>query len=124
MKSIALSAFFVLAAASSGVAGDADAGKAVFRKCVACHTTDPVNRVGPSLAGIVGRPVASFPDYSYSSAMVAFGKGKVWDEALIADYLAAPRAMVPGTAMAFAGLKKPQDIADIIAFLKGASAAQ
>jgi cytochrome c len=94
MKSIALSAFFVLAAASSGV------------------------------AGIVGRPVASFPDYSYSSAMVAFGKGKVWDEALIADYLAAPRAMVPGTAMAFAGLKKPQDIADIIAFLKGASAAQ
>ena len=124
MKSIALSAFFVLAAASSGVAGDADAGKAVFRKCVACHTTDPVNRVGPSLAGIVGRPVASFPDYSYSSAMVAFGKGKVWDEALIGDYLAAPRAMVPGTAMAFAGLKKPQDIADIIAFLKGASAAQ
>ncbi len=124
MKSIVLTTFLVLAAASSGVAGDAEAGRAVFRKCAACHTTDPVNRVGPSLAGIVGRPVASFPDYSYSSAMFAFGNDRVWDEALLADYLAAPRAMVPGTAMAFAGLKRPQDIADIIAFLKGASAAQ
>ena len=99
--------------------GDAVAGKAVFRKCAPCHSTEPVNRVGPTLAGIVGRPVASIGDYGYSPAMRAFSDGgKVWNEALIAEYLLAPKAMVPGTRMSFAGLKKIEDIANLIAYLK------
>ncbi|CAN7304692.1 cytochrome c family protein [Pararhizobium sp. LjRoot235] len=100
--------------------GDAEAGAQVFRKCGACHTaSEPVNRVGPSLIGVVGRPVATFPGYSYSSAMKAFGAdGKVWDEAQLAEYLLSPKATVTGTKMSFPGLKKPQDIENVIAYLK------
>lgn len=100
--------------------GDVTAGAAVFRKCSACHTaTEPTNRVGPSLLGVVGRPVATAPNYSYSSAMKDFGAdGKLWDEARLSEYLLSPKAMVPGTKMTFAGLKKPADIADVVAYLK------
>ncbi|MFB2550598.1 c-type cytochrome [Ensifer soli] len=104
--------------APAGAAGDSAKGAAVFRTCGACHTaTEPVNRVGPSLQGIFGRPVGSVEGYRYSDAMTAFGAGKVWDEALLSQYLLAPRLTVPGTKMAFAGLKKPGDIADLIAYL-------
>lgn len=120
-----IAAALALAAASSHADGDAKAGAGVFKKCAACHTaTEPANRVGPSLMGIIGRPVATYPGYSYSDAMKAFGAGKVWDEATMAEYLPAPRADVPGTKMAFAGLKKPEDIADLIAYLKNPAAAQ
>ncbi|MFC3075328.1 c-type cytochrome [Shinella pollutisoli] len=99
--------------------GDAVAGKAVFRKCAACHTLERVNKVGPTLAGVVGRPVASVGDYGYSAAMTAFADGgKVWNEGLLAEYLMSPKAMVPGTRMTFVGLRRPQDIADLIAYLK------
>ncbi len=99
--------------------GDAIAGKAVFKKCMACHSTEPVTKVGPTLSGIIGRPVASIEDYNYSGAMRAFGEGgKQWNEGLIAEYLMAPKAMVPGTRMTFAGLKKIEDIANLIAYLK------
>jgi cytochrome c len=114
----ALAAFLCLAAPAHAE-GDAVAGKAVFRKCAPCHSTEPVNRVGPTLSGVVGRPAASVADYNYSPAMTAFADGgKVWSEALIAEYLMAPKAMVPGTRMTFAGLKKIEDIANLIAYLK------
>ncbi len=108
---------------SSGTAladGDAKAGGMVFKKCAACHTaTEPVNKVGPSLMGVVGRPVATAPGYNYSSAMQSFGGGsKVWDEAALTTYLANPRFVVKGTKMTFAGLKAPADIANVIAYLK------
>jgi cytochrome c len=121
-----LAAGFVLAAAPSNAAdGDAKAGASVFKKCAACHSaTEPTNRVGPSLMGLIGRPVATYPGYSYSAAMTAFGAGKIWDEATLEAYLPAPRADVPGTKMAFAGLKKPEEIADLIAYLKNPAAAQ
>lgn len=109
-----------LSAVTARADGDVDAGAAVFRKCGACHTaTEPLNRVGPSLLGVIGRPVATAPDYTYSSSMTEFGAdGKVWDEARLSEYLLSPKAMVPGTKMAFAGLKKPTDIANVIAYLK------
>lgn len=114
-----------LAAAGAASAGDAVAGATVFRKCQSCHTaTSPANRVGPSLMGLVGRPVASAENYRYSEAMKAYGQGKVWDEATLTEYLAAPRDVVEGTTMAFPGLKKPDDIANLITFLKDPSAAQ
>jgi len=105
--------------------GDAAAGKAAFRKCAACHTVDQANRVGPNLAGIVGRLVASVEGFRYSAAMKAFGEGgKVWDEALLAEYLVAPRTVVKGTTMAFAGIRKEQEIADLIAYLKDPAGAE
>lgn len=114
--------------AGSGHADDADiaAGAMVFKKCAACHTaTEPLNKVGPSLMGVVGRPVATYAGYSYSTAMKAFGAdGKVWSEAELSDYLLSPKAMVPGTKMSFPGLKKPEDIAHVVAYLKSTGPAQ
>ena len=100
--------------------GDAKLGSGVFKKCAACHTaTEAINKVGPSLMGVVGRPVATAPGYSYSAAMTGFGEGgKVWDEATLSEYLLSPKAMVPGTKMSFAGLRKAEDIANLIAYLK------
>jgi len=115
----------IISAAGAAEAGDATAGAVVFRKCQSCHSaTNPGNRVGPSLMNLVGRPVATAENYKYSDAMTAFGAGKIWDEATLAEYLAAPRDVVPGTRMAFPGLKKPEDIANVIAYLKDPAAAQ
>jgi cytochrome c len=119
MKQFLTLAVFLCLATSAWAEGDAVAGKMVFKKCAPCHSTEPVNRVGPTLAGIVGRPVATIEDYTYSPAMQAFGEdGKVWSEAQIAEYLMSPKAMVPGTRMTFAGLRKIEDIANLIAYLK------
>jgi cytochrome c len=124
LQAISLSAAMILSA-SAAHAGDATAGAVVFRKCQSCHSaTTPGNRVGPSLMNLIGRPIATAENYSYSQAMTAFGAGKVWDEATLTEYLAAPRDRVPGTRMAFAGLKKPEDIANVIAYIKDPAAAQ
>jgi cytochrome c len=100
--------------------GDAAKGEKVFVKCKTCHDVDKgVNRVGPTLKGVVGRPVASVEGFKYSEDMLAKGKeGAVWDEATLAAYLPDPKAWVPKTKMAFAGLKKPEDVTDVIAYLK------
>ena len=120
MKPLAVTvAAFLCLAAPALAEGDALAGKTVFKKCAACHSVEPVNRVGPTLAGIVGRPVAAVADYNYSAAMRAFADGgRVWNEAQIAEYLLSPKAVVPGTRMTFAGLKKIEDIANLIAYLR------
>lgn len=115
----------VTTAAGALADGDPVAGAKVFKQCAACHTaTEPTNKVGPSLMGIIGRPVASVAGYTYSPAMKAFGEGKVWDEAELAAYLPAPRELVKGTKMAYAGIKKPEDVANIIAYLKDPAAAK
>ncbi len=126
MKLLCLaSASIVLVSASAALAdGDPVAGAVVFRKCGACHTaTAPDNRVGPSLMGVVGRPVASKPDYAYSPAMKAFGAdGKVWDETLLRKYLPAPQFLVKGIRMTFPGLKSDKDLDNLIAYLKNPAA--
>ena len=100
--------------------GDAVHGKMIFKKCGQCHIIErPENNTGPSLMGIVGRPAATFPNYVYSAAMSAKGaEGWVWTEENLAAYLLDPKGLIPGVAMNFAGLKKPKDIADVIAYLK------
>jgi cytochrome c len=124
LRFVSLSLSLCLGAGLAHAAGDAEAGVQVFKKCGVCHTaTEAVNRVGPSLMGVIGRPVATFAGYSYSSAMKAFGEdGKVWSEDELSEYLLSPKAMVPGTKMSFPGLKKPQDIENVIAYLKAAAA--
>ena len=110
----------VLFAAPAHAEGDAAKGEKVFAKCKACHEVEKgVNKVGPTLKGLVGRKAASVPDYKYSEAMIAKGaEGVVWDEATLTAYLPDPKAFVPKTKMAFAGLKKPEEVADVIAYLK------
>ncbi|WP_172326924.1 cytochrome c family protein [Mangrovicoccus sp. HB161399] len=100
--------------------GDPAKGEKVFRKCMACHAVGPdaKNKVGPELNGIVGRVTASAPDFKYSDAMIAKGAdGHVWTPEELDAYLADPKAFVPGNKMAFAGLRKEQERADVIAYL-------
>ncbi|MDP9137777.1 MAG: cytochrome c family protein [Pseudomonadota bacterium] len=118
--------FIIAALALTGLAtpshaeGDAAKGAKVFRLCMACHTADAAtNKVGPSLKGIVGRKAATVEGYKYSEAMLAKGtEGVVWDEPTLEVYLPDPKGFVPKTKMAFNGVKKPEDVADLIAFLK------
>lgn len=123
---VALSVLSVSALAAAAGEGDAKLGASVFKKCAACHSaTEPVNRVGPSLLGVVGRPVASVAGYSYSPAMKAFAQGgKVWDEALLRQFLPSPQFLVRGTRMAFPGLKSETDLDNLIVYLKNPAAAQ
>ena len=96
---------------------DAAAGQAVFKaKCGICHSvTAGQNKVGPSLAGVVGRPAGQAPGYTYSSANKS--SGKTWDAATLDIYLTNPRAFIPGTKMTFAGLPDATSRADLIAYL-------
>ncbi len=100
--------------------GDAAKGKKVFVKCRACHKLkEGKHGVGPSLFGVVGRPIATAEGYKkYSKAMKAFGEGKTWTEDQLDTYLENPKGVVKGTKMVFKGLKKPQQRADVIAYLK------
>lgn len=113
-------AVFLLAAGPAQADGDVVKGEQVFKKCMACHAiNDKTNKVGPHLVGIVGRPVASVEGYKYSESMKAHAAtSAVWDEAALNAYLENPKAIVPKSKMAFAGLKKEDERADLIAFLK------
>lgn len=108
---------FLIAMSLPALAGDPKAGAHVFKKCQACHAVGEgaQNKVGPVLNGLFGRPAGTVPDYNYSDANK--NSGVVWTEEVFAEYIKNPRAYIPGTAMAFAGLKKDREIADIIAFL-------
>ncbi|GGA10742.1 c-type cytochrome [Neptunicoccus cionae] len=96
--------------------GDAKKGKRVFNKCKACHKLEAgKNGVGPSLAGLFGRPAAEVEGFRYSDAMV--NSGIVWTPETLAAYLQKPKDYVPGTKMTFAGLKKDKDINNLLAYL-------
>lgn len=104
---------------------DVQKGASIFKRCEACHdgTKGGPNKVGPNLWGVVGRPIASHPGYSYSAAMKDFSDGgkKHWDYQLISEFITKPKAEVPGTAMGFAGLDKIEERADVIAYLRSLS---
>lgn len=122
MRAIALSAAMSIASLAAGQshAQDAAAGEKVFNKCKVCHVADEdKNKVGPSLKGVIGRTAGTHPGFSYSPAMIAAGKGGlVWTEDQLKVYLKDPKSVVKGTKMAFPGLKKDDEIADVIAYLK------
>jgi cytochrome c len=97
-------------------AADVAKGETVFKKCAACHKLDGANAVGPHLDGVVGRPVGSVEGFSYSDGLKAHGGD--WTPEEIFAFLANPKKDVPGTKMAFAGLPKPEDRANVIAYLE------
>ncbi len=117
VSGIAATVVAIPAAAQPMPAGNAAAGQKVFVQCKTCHVTDKgVNRIGPSLAGVVGRKAGTVPGFKYSAANLK--SGVTWNAPTLFKYLEAPMKFMPGTKMTFGGLKKPQDRADVIAFLK------
>jgi cytochrome c len=110
-------ALSLVALSLPALAGDPEAGAQVFKKCQACHAVGEgaKNKVGPELNGLFGRAAGSVPDYNYSDANK--NSGIVWSPEVFAEYIKNPRSYIPGTAMAFAGLKKDKDIEDITAYL-------
>ena len=100
--------------------GDAAAGEKVFAQCKTCHVIDAgVNRIGPSLHAVVGRKAGQIAGFSYSAANKE--SGITWTAEKLYQYLEKPARVVPGTKMAFAGLAKGQDRADVIAYLSTAA---
>lgn len=100
---------------------DATKGAALAAKCKACHTFEQggANRTGPNLWGVVNRKVAGHEGFAYSTAMVDHAKAApVWDDKALFEFIENPRKVVEGTKMQFAGLKKPEERADLIAYLK------
>ncbi len=103
-------------------AADAAKGKKVFKKCAACHRVGPTakNALGPVLNGVVDRPFGVIEDYRYSKNLLALGEeGRVWDVETLDAYLTKPKAMIPKGKMAFAGLRKESDRANVIEYLRG-----
>jgi cytochrome c len=116
---VLIPALLALAATTgAAVAQDIAAGEQSFRKCLPCHSVgeDARNKVGPELNGLDGRVSGTAPEYSYSEANK---KAQItWGEATFKEYIQNPMAKVPGTKMAFAGIKNDKEIASLWAYLK------
>lgn len=127
MRTLALTVCLSICAAPALAAGDAEAGKKVFRKCAGCHQIGDgaVNRTGPVLTGVIGRPAGSVDGFKYSASMRAAGAaGHVWDEASIFTYIENPTAYLrtllddpKARAKMTFRLKKPKDRENVIAYL-------
>jgi cytochrome c len=121
MKNLTLSALIVIAtsatASSLALAQDVAAGKTSFNKCLACHAIGEgaQNKVGPVLNGLDGRQSGTAPNYNYSDANK--NSGITWNEAQFKEYIRDPKAKIPGTKMAFAGIKKDTEVNDLWAFI-------
>ena len=97
--------------------GDAAKGETVFITCKTCHAVEAgVNKIGPSLAGIIGRQAGTIAGFNYTPANK--NSGITWTPEKMFQYLENPQRVVPGTKMAFAGLSDPQKRADVIAYLQ------
>ena len=121
MRKLTLSALIVIASssavASAALAQDAPAGKTSFNKCLACHAIGEgaKNKVRPQLNGLDGRKSGTAPDYSYTDANK--NSGITWNEAEFKEYIKDPKAKIPATKMAFAGIKNEKEVNDLWAFL-------
>jgi cytochrome c len=122
MKMGLLFAAAVLASSSTVSLAEADVanGEKVFKKCIACHSVgaDAKNKVGPILNGVVGAVVAHRDDFKYSNVLLEMKEeGVTWTEENLTEWLHDPKGFAKGTKMVFAGLKKDEDIADVIAYM-------
>ena len=118
MKSVILASLTIAATMGMANAQDLAAGEQSFRKCSPCHAVgeDAKNKVGPVLNGLDGRKSGTVAEYSYSDANK---KADItWSEAAFKEYIQNPMTRVPGTKMAFAGIKNETEIASLWAYLK------
>ena len=115
---VAALALAAVSFATSAYAQDVAAGEKSFNKCRACHQVGETakNTVGPVLNGLFGRKSGTIEGYNYTEANK--NSGITWDDAVFAEYIKDPKAKIPGTKMAFAGIKKEDEIKDLTAFLK------
>ena len=112
------------AAAQTGDAaqtGNATRGERVFAQCKACHTVDKGGRngIGPNLFGVFGSKAGATAGFAFSDEMKA--SGIVWDDKTMAEYLKDPKGRIPGTKMVFAGVRRPEQLDDLMAYLKKAT---
>lgn len=124
--------FTILAAALAALSalparadGDPSKGEKVFKKCAACHSTEAggPSKAGPNLHDVVGRTSGTLEGFTYSDAMKKLGEeGHVWTPEEIEKFVENPKQMVPGTKMTFIGLKKPEERADLVAYLQSLEA--
>ena len=120
MKKLNLRILVVIAfstTATAALAQDVAAGKTSFNKCMVCHSIGEgaKNKIGPELNGLDGRKSGTAPDYSYSDANK--NSGITWNEAEFKEYIRDPKAKIPGTKMAFAGIKNDKEVNDLWAFI-------
>lgn len=115
---VLLALLAVTAAAAAAPLGDAARGAAIYERCQACHSLER-NRTGPKHCGLLGRPAGGVAGFSYSAALR--DSGIVWSKESLERFLEAPLTAVPGTRMGYAGVKDPQERADLIAFLAAAA---
>ncbi|MCO5130690.1 MAG: cytochrome c family protein [Xanthobacteraceae bacterium] len=117
MKLLTATAIAFSFAISTAHAQDVAAGKTAFNKCAACHAIgeNAKNKVGPELNGLDGRKSGSVEGYAYSDANKK--SGITWNEAEFKEYIKSPKAKIPGTKMAFAGITKQSEIDNLWAFI-------
>jgi cytochrome c len=121
MKSLIFAAGVIVASASAAMtqamAQDVAKGEISFHKCLPCHSIGDgaENKIGPVLNGLDGRHSGSVDGFEYSDANK--NSGIVWNEAKFKEYIQDPRGVVPGTKMIFAGIKNPQEISDLWAYV-------
>ena len=116
--SLALVAATLALSSFTAQAQDLAAGEQSFKKCLPCHAVGEgaANKVGPQLNGLDGRKAGTAPDYSYSDANK--NSGMVRSDATFKEYIANPMAKIPGTKMAFPGIKNETEIANLWGYLK------
>jgi cytochrome c len=119
MRKCLLAAALVIASTGSGLAQDAEAGQGVFKRmCFPCHDAGPGAKVklGPPLNGLDGRAAGTIQGFNYSEANKS--SGITWNDATFAEYIKNPMQRMPGTRMAFAGIRDDKDIGSLWAYLK------
>ena len=117
MRSPSVATLFALTlAAASAHAQDAAAGGMAFQQCAECHSPTSADNAGPGLKGVFGRKAGAKDGFIYSPAMKK--SALVWDDKTLDAYLKDPRAVVPGTSMAYGGDDDAKERADLVAYLK------
>jgi cytochrome c len=118
MRALFLSIGILAVTAGHGLAQNAEAGERVYAQCRACHQVgeNAKNLVGPILNGMFGRKSGTVEGYTYTEANK--NSNITWDDKTFSEYILDPKGRIPGTKMAFAGIKNPQQITDLIAYLK------
>ncbi|WP_395710647.1 c-type cytochrome [Reyranella sp.] len=111
-------AALLMSAPALAAEGNVERGEEIYTRCLACHAL-PHNRVGPRHCGLFGRKAGTVPNYAYSPAMKKYGV--TWTEETLDHFIENPLKTVPGTKMGYAGVKDPQERADLIAYLKKAN---
>jgi cytochrome c len=118
MRNLQIAMIILAGSIGTAAAQDVAAGEKSFRKCLPCHSIGPdaQNKVGPKQNGLDGRKAGTVDGFNYSDANK--NSGITWNEATFKEYIADPRAKIPGTKMIFPGIKNPQEATDLWAYMK------